>query len=123
MIEDLKAEIESKQIEDAMDAQVQFYQEVDEIQLQQMKRDAQLNFEDDAVTFDPTQYIVSEQEYKDGMRNTLYGTYDSLADFMNAIQSYNYQVLSSAGRMSFAKDSAGLEFFTMTDVEKDALAK
>ncbi len=122
MIEDLKAEIESKQIEDAMDAQVQFYQEVDEIQLQQMQRDAQLNFEDDAVTFDPTQYIVSEQEYKDGMRNTLYGTYDSLADFMNAIQSYNYQVLSSTGRMSFAKDSAGLEFFTMTDAEKDALA-
>lgn len=122
MIEDLKAEIESKQIEDAMDAQVQFYQEVDEIQLQQMQRDAQLNFEDDAVTFDPTQYIVSEQEYKDGMRNTLYETYDSLADFMNAIQSYNYQVLSSTGRMSFAKDSAGLEFFTMTDAEKDALA-
>ena len=61
MIEDLKADIESKQIEDAMDAQVQFYQEVDEIQLQQMQRDAQLNFEDDAVTFDPTQYIVSEQ--------------------------------------------------------------
>ena len=122
MIEDLKADIESKQIEDAMDAQVQFYQEVDEIQLQQMQRDAQLNFEDDAVTFDPTQYIVSEQEYKDGMRNTLYGTYDSLADFMNAIQSYNYQVLSSKGRMSFAKDSAGLEFFTMTDAEKDALA-
>ena len=122
MIEDLKAEIESKQIEDAMDAQVQFYQEVDEIQLQQMQRDAQLNFEDDAVTFDPTQYIVSEQEYKDGMRNTLYGTYDSLADFMNAIQNYNYQVLSSTGRMSFAKDSAGLEFFAMTDAEKDALA-
>ena len=122
MIEDLKADIESKQIEDAMDAQVQFYQEVDEIQLQQMQRDAQLNFEDDAVTFDPTQYIVSEQEYKDGMRNTLYGTYDSLADFMNAIQNYNYQVLSSTGRMSFAKDSAGLEFFAMTDAEKDALA-
>ena len=122
MIEDLKAEIESKQIEDAMDAQVQFYQEVDEIQLQQMQRDAQLNFEDDAVTFDPTQYIVSEQEYKDGMRNTLYGTYDSLADFMNAVQSYNYQVLSSTGRMSFAKDSAGLEFFAMTDAEQDALA-
>ena len=115
MIEDLKADIESKQIEDAMDAQVQFYQEVDEIQLQQMQRDAQLNFEDDAVTFDPTQYIVSEQEYKDGMRNTLYGNYDSLADFMNAVQSYNYQVLSSTGRMSFAKDSAGLEFFAMTD--------
>ena len=89
MIEDLKAEIESKQIEDAMDAQVQFYQEVDEIQLQQMQRDAQLNFEDDAVTFDPTQYIVSEQAYKDGMRNPLYGNYDSLADFMNAIQNYN----------------------------------
>ena len=122
MIEDLKADIESKQIEDAMDAQVQFYQEVDEIQLQQMQRDAQLNFEDDAVTFDPTQYIVSEQEYKDGMRNTLYGTYDSLADFMNAIQNYNYQVLSSTGRMSFAKDSAGLEFFAMTDAEQDALA-
>ena len=122
MIEDLKAEIESKQIEDAMDAQVQFYQEVDEIQLQQMQRDAQLNFEDDAVTFDPTQYIVSEQEYKDGMRNTLYGNYDSLADFMNAVQSYNYQVLSSTGRMSFAKDSAGLEFFAMTDAEQDALA-
>ena len=123
MIEALEAEIESKQIEDAMDAQVQFYQEVDEIQLREMQRDAQLNFEDDAVMFDPTKYIVSEQEYKDGMRNTLYANYDSLADFMNAIQSYNYQVLSSAGRMSFAKDSAGLEFFTMTDVEKDALAK
>ena len=123
MIEELKAEIESKQIEDAMDAQVQFYQEVDEIELEQMQRDAQLNFEDDTVTFIPSNYIVSEQEYKDGMRNVLYAQYESLADFVNANQRYRYQVESSAGRMAFAESSAGLEFFAMTDAEKSALAK
>ena len=122
MIETLIAEVDSKDIASAMDAQVRFYEEVDQIQLQQMQRDAQLNFEDTVASFDSTKYIVSKQEYKDGLKNTLYAAYESLADFMNAVQNYNYQVLSSAGRMAFAESSAGLEFYAMTDAEKEALA-
>ena len=122
MIETLIAEVDSRDIASAMDAQVRFYEEVDQIQLQQMQRDAQLNFEDTVASFDSTKYIVSKQEYKDGLKNTLYAAYESLADFMNAVQNYNYQVLSSAGRMAFAESSAGLEFYAMTDAEKEALA-
>ena len=123
MIEELKAEIESKQIEDAMDAQVQFYQEVDEIELEQIQRDDQLNFENNAVTFNPSKYVVSEQEYKDGMRNVLSAQYESLADYLYAKQNYRYKVESSVGNLLYKEVEDRLKFSDMADAEKTALAK
>ena len=121
LIDELINRMNTDEIEDTVDAQVNFYYEVEAIELEQLQKDAQLNFEDYIANFDQSKYIISKEEYESGLRGILFGSYSSLADYQDALKSFNYQSLSAAGRMEFAESMAGIEFYSMTEAEKKAL--